>query len=188
MAASVLRVNALVPIKCAVAKPTVTRQLEILALRSIELADRVAAGQLPFIDAVDLAYEAAIWADLAERDRRLWLDQFQHCRRSHRHRHRAGDHRRCLRNRAAAVMTELRPYQSDVLAEVDQVIGAGKRRIIVVAPTGAGKTIIASDIIEAAQAKRQRVLVLAHTREIIKQTSAKLFDTASSTASSRPAS
>lgn len=42
----------------------VTRQLEILALRSIELADRVAAGQLSFIDAVDLAYEAAIWADL----------------------------------------------------------------------------------------------------------------------------
>jgi hypothetical protein len=42
----------------------VTRQLEILALRSIELADRVATGQLSFIDAVDLAYEAAIWADL----------------------------------------------------------------------------------------------------------------------------
>lgn len=42
----------------------VTRQLEILALRSIELADRVAAGQLPFIAAVDLAYEAAVWADL----------------------------------------------------------------------------------------------------------------------------
>jgi hypothetical protein len=42
----------------------VTRQLEILALRSIELADRVAAGRLGFLDAVDLAYEAAIWADL----------------------------------------------------------------------------------------------------------------------------
>jgi hypothetical protein len=42
----------------------VTRQLEILALRSIDLADRVAAGELPVIDAVDLAFEAAIWADL----------------------------------------------------------------------------------------------------------------------------
>jgi hypothetical protein len=41
-----------------------TRQLEILALRSLELADRVAAGQLPLIDAVDLAYEAAVWSDL----------------------------------------------------------------------------------------------------------------------------
>jgi hypothetical protein len=42
----------------------VTRQLEILALRSFDLADRVAAGELPFIEAVDLAYEAAIWANL----------------------------------------------------------------------------------------------------------------------------
>jgi DNA repair protein RadD len=72
-------------------------------------------------------------------------------------------------------MTELRVYQNDVLAEVDQVIGAGKRRPIVVAPTGAGKTIIAAAIIKAAVSKTQRVLVLAHTREIIKQTSEKLF-------------
>jgi len=43
---------------------TVTRQLEILALRSFELADRVAAGGLSFRDAVDLAFEAAVWADL----------------------------------------------------------------------------------------------------------------------------
>jgi len=43
---------------------TVTRQLEILALRCFELADRVAAGALSFRDAVDLAFEAAIWADL----------------------------------------------------------------------------------------------------------------------------
>jgi hypothetical protein len=45
-------------------KAVVTRQLEILALRSFDLADRVAAGQLSFIDAVDLAYEAAVWANL----------------------------------------------------------------------------------------------------------------------------
>jgi hypothetical protein len=42
----------------------VRRQLEILALRSLELADRVAAGELHFLDAVDVAYDAAIWADL----------------------------------------------------------------------------------------------------------------------------
>ena len=41
-----------------------TCQLEILALRSLELADRVAAGDLGFLDAVDLAYSAAVWADL----------------------------------------------------------------------------------------------------------------------------
>jgi hypothetical protein len=42
------------------------RQLEILALRSLELADRVAEGEIPFLDAVDVAYEAATWAGLTE--------------------------------------------------------------------------------------------------------------------------
>jgi DNA repair protein RadD len=69
----------------------------------------------------------------------------------------------------------LRPYQTNVVAEVDQVIGAGKRRVVLVAPTGSGKTIIAAAFIRAAQAKGQRVLVLAHTRVIIKQISEKLF-------------
>lgn len=43
-----------------------TRQLEILARRSLELADQVAAGQLEFIDAIDLAYEAACFAGLVK--------------------------------------------------------------------------------------------------------------------------
>jgi hypothetical protein len=42
----------------------VTRQLEIFAVRCIELGDRAAAGEIKFLDAVDLAYSAAIWADL----------------------------------------------------------------------------------------------------------------------------
>jgi hypothetical protein len=44
----------------------VSHQLEILAVRCLELADRVAAGQLRFLDAIDLAYEAAQWAGLVE--------------------------------------------------------------------------------------------------------------------------
>jgi hypothetical protein len=43
-----------------------TRQLEIFARRSLELADRVAAGEIPFIEAVDMAYSAAVWAGLVE--------------------------------------------------------------------------------------------------------------------------
>lgn len=43
-----------------------TRQLEILSLRSLELADRVAAGEVAFLDAVDVAYEFAVWAGLTE--------------------------------------------------------------------------------------------------------------------------
>jgi hypothetical protein len=41
-----------------------SRQLELLALRCLELADRVAAGEIPFLDAVDIAYEAAVWSGL----------------------------------------------------------------------------------------------------------------------------
>jgi hypothetical protein len=51
---------------CEVLGGALTRQLEVLALRSIELADRVAAGKLRFLDAIDLAYEAAVWAGLPE--------------------------------------------------------------------------------------------------------------------------
>jgi hypothetical protein len=51
---------------CKILDGALTRQLEVLALRGIELADRVAAGQLRFLDAVDLAYEAAVWAGLPE--------------------------------------------------------------------------------------------------------------------------
>jgi hypothetical protein len=42
------------------------RQFEIFALRSLELADQVADGHLLFLDAVDVAYEAALWSGLVE--------------------------------------------------------------------------------------------------------------------------
>jgi hypothetical protein len=40
-------------------RPRASRQLEIFAIRALDLADQVAAGQLRFLDAVDMAYEAA---------------------------------------------------------------------------------------------------------------------------------
>lgn len=45
-------------------KHRVTKQLELFALRCCDLADRVVAGDLPFIEAVDFAYSAAVWAGL----------------------------------------------------------------------------------------------------------------------------
>jgi DNA repair protein RadD len=47
-------------------------------------------------------------------------------------------------------MTDLRPYQAEVVAEIGRLIASGQRRIILVAPTGAGKTIIAAELIKAA--------------------------------------
>jgi DNA repair protein RadD len=73
-------------------------------------------------------------------------------------------------------MTDLRPYQRDVVDQVAAAIDQGKRRIIVVAPTGAGKTIIGTAIIKDAITTDRKVLVLAHTREIITQTSRKMHE------------
>jgi superfamily II DNA or RNA helicase len=71
-------------------------------------------------------------------------------------------------------MTELRPYQIDVIAEFDRAVAAGTKRIILVSPTGSGKTVIAAAIIKQYVKLGKSVLVLAHRREIIIQTSEKL--------------
>ena len=47
-------------------------------------------------------------------------------------------------------MIELRDYQSEVIAKTGEVIASGKRRPIIVMPTGGGKTIVAADIIRSA--------------------------------------
>jgi len=70
--------------------------------------------------------------------------------------------------------TILRPYQSDVIDEIENAIASGQRRILLVAPTGSGKTVIAAEIIGHFTQRYRPVLVLAHRLEIVTQTSAKL--------------
>jgi DNA repair protein RadD len=65
----------------------------------------------------------------------------------------------------------LRDYQTDVVKALEQTVAQGVRKILMVAPTGAGKTVIASAIIRNST---RRVLVVAHRREIVNQTSDKL--------------
>jgi superfamily II DNA or RNA helicase len=57
---------------------------------------------------------------------------------------------------------ELRAYQEDVIAKVDEC-----ERPLIVAPTGSGKTVIASAIIQ--RHPNKHVLFLAHRRELIHQ-------------------
>jgi superfamily II DNA or RNA helicase len=57
---------------------------------------------------------------------------------------------------------ELRAYQEDVIAKVDEC-----KRPLIVAPTGSGKTVIASAIIQ--RHPNKHVLFLAHRRELIHQ-------------------
>jgi DNA repair protein RadD len=70
-------------------------------------------------------------------------------------------------------MTGLRPYQVNVVDQVERLIGTASRPLIV-APTGSGKTVIAAEIINRVVQRGGRVLVIAHRREIIRQTADKL--------------
>ena len=70
---------------------------------------------------------------------------------------------------------ELRPYQVDVIARLRTAVAAGQRCILLVAPTGSGKTIIGGSIVKGAMTKDRRVLFLAHRRELVTQASDKLF-------------
>lgn len=70
---------------------------------------------------------------------------------------------------------ELRPYQEKakeaVIAEWDK----GIKKTLLVLPTGTGKTIVFSKIIEDRVKKGQRVLVLAHRGELLEQAADKLY-------------
>lgn len=50
---------------------------------------------------------------------------------------------------------DLRTYQHQVVDDVEAALEAGYRRILLVAPTGAGKTIISVAIIAATVRKHQ---------------------------------
>jgi DNA repair protein RadD len=65
---------------------------------------------------------------------------------------------------------QLRPYQSLALDQLRAKVRAGARRVLLVAPTGAGKTVILASMIQSAQAKGTRSLIVAHRRELIEQT------------------
>jgi DNA repair protein RadD len=77
-------------------------------------------------------------------------------------------------------MTELRPYQTDVIAKIERAIKDGARRVIVVAPTGSGKTVIAAEIIKRSVAAYKKILFVAHRNELLTQVRDKLksFDVA----------
>lgn len=69
---------------------------------------------------------------------------------------------------------ELRPYQQESREAVQKEWEKGNKRTLLVLPTGTGKTIVFSKIIEDRVKLGERVLVLAHRGELLEQASDKL--------------
>ena len=64
---------------------------------------------------------------------------------------------------------ELREYQEKTIKSTRDEIRAGNKRVIIHAPTGSGKTIIAAAIVSSALEKGKKVLFLVHLRELAYQ-------------------
>ena len=71
---------------------------------------------------------------------------------------------------------QLRKYQIEAIKKLRLSFQKGNKKILLVAPTGSGKPVIASAMIEKAMQKNNQVLFVAHRRELIKQCSKKLKD------------
>jgi DNA repair protein RadD len=70
----------------------------------------------------------------------------------------------------------LRDYQQESVDGLKRSLMAGKRRPILVAPCGSGKTTVACAIIQGALEKEKRVLFLAPRRELIYQAEERMHD------------
>lgn len=64
---------------------------------------------------------------------------------------------------------QLREYQTRMIENARAVLRSGKKRIIIHAATGSGKTIVAASIVSAALEKGKKVLFLVHFRELAYQ-------------------
>lgn len=73
------------------------------------------------------------------------------------------------------IIDELRLYQLTGVQSLRERIRSKRRRLLLVAPTGSGKTIVASYILASALRRGSRSLFIAHRRELIHQTYNKLL-------------
>ncbi len=71
-------------------------------------------------------------------------------------------------------MLHLRDYQQQLVGKIRASYQQGRKAVLAVAPTGAGKTVIFSHIAASVAARSKRVVVLVHRVELLRQTSAAL--------------
>ena len=67
-------------------------------------------------------------------------------------------------------MKTLRDDQADALERLRMAVGSGKRRVMMQAATGYGKTILAAHIVDSAASKGKRVLFTVPALALIDQT------------------
>ncbi|OXE37463.1 MAG: helicase [Phenylobacterium zucineum] len=70
---------------------------------------------------------------------------------------------------------QLREYQSDLIGKARAQIRAGEQSVLMVAPTGAGKTALAAYMLGTASSRGNRCWFMVHRRELITQSS-RTFD------------
>ncbi len=70
----------------------------------------------------------------------------------------------------------LRPYQTRAMSELRTHVRAGRRRCVVILPTGGGKTVLALAMVLGHIAAGGRVLFLAHRDELIRQSAATFIE------------
>lgn len=80
-------------------------------------------------------------------------------------------------------MIELRPYQENAVSSVLQEWDKGHQHTLLVLPTGTGKTVVFSKIIERKVNQGNKALILAHRGELLDQAKEKLLLTSGLTAS-----
>lgn len=69
---------------------------------------------------------------------------------------------------------KLRQYQHEAVERVRAEFTAGHRRVLLVAPTGSGKTVMFAALAASHAAAGRRVIVVAHRRELLTQAAGKL--------------
>ena len=67
-------------------------------------------------------------------------------------------------------MISLRPYQKKAVSDTYQLIRSQRKRILLVAPTGSGKTIMSSRVVSDAVSRQKRLLFVVHSKILIDQT------------------
>ena len=75
-------------------------------------------------------------------------------------------------------MIKLRDYQENLIQKLRERFAAGKKRLLLQLPTGAGKTILAADMLKGASTKGNNALFIVHRMELLEQTAEalKIFD------------